>query len=64
MAFAVFEDPIADRFRVLFRFTARKARLGGGAQISTDKFPRVVYAAAVSLKRVLDLSDLGASPTG
>jgi len=44
--------------------TARKARLGGTAQISTDKYPRVVYAVAVDLKRVLDLSALGASKAG
>ena len=42
--------------------TARKARLGG-AQITTDKYPRVVYAVAVSLKRTLDLSALGSSQT-
>lgn len=42
--------------------TARKTRLGGAAQISTDKYPRVVYAVAVNLKRVLDLSALGATP--
>jgi hypothetical protein len=44
--------------------TARKARLGGAAQISTDKYPRVVYAVTVNLKRVLDLSALGASQAG
>jgi RES domain-containing protein len=43
--------------------TARKARLGGAAQISTDKYPRVVYAVAVNLKRTLDLSALGSSQT-
>jgi RES domain-containing protein len=41
--------------------TARKARLGGTAQITTDKYPRVVYAVAVNLKRTLDLSALGSS---
>ena len=41
--------------------TARKARLGGAAQISTDKYPRVVYAVALSLKRTLELSALGSS---
>jgi RES domain-containing protein len=41
--------------------TARKARLGGGAQISTSKYPRVVYAVAVSLDRALDLSELSSS---
>jgi len=44
--------------------TARKARLGGAAQISTDKYPRVVYAVALSLKRALDLSALGSSQAG
>ena len=44
--------------------TARKARLGGAAQISTDKYPRVVYAVFVDLERVLDLSSLGASQPG
>jgi RES domain-containing protein len=43
--------------------TARKARLGGAAQISTDKYPRVVYAVAVNLKTTLDLSALGSSQT-
>lgn len=38
--------------------TARKARLGGATQISTDTYPRVVYAVAVNLKQVLDLSAL------
>lgn len=44
--------------------TARKARLGGAAQISTDKYPRVVYAVAVNLKRALDLSALKSSQAG
>ena len=44
--------------------TARKARLGGAAQISTDKYPRVVYAVAVNLKRALDLPALGSSQAG
>lgn len=44
--------------------TARKARLGGAAQISTDKYPRVVYAVVVELKRALDLSTLGSSQAG
>jgi RES domain-containing protein len=43
--------------------TARKARLGGAAQIRADKYPRVVYAVAVNLKRTLDLSALGSSQT-
>lgn len=41
--------------------TARKARLGGAAQISISKYPRVVYAVAVNLDRTLDLSDLRSS---
>ncbi len=41
--------------------TARKARLGGVGQISTDKYPRVVYAVAVVLKKALNLSTLGSS---
>lgn len=44
--------------------TARKARLGGAAQITTDKYPRIVYAITVDLKRTLDLSTLGASVVG
>lgn len=41
--------------------TARKSRLGGVGQISIDKYPRVVYAVAVDLKKALDLSALGSS---
>ena len=41
--------------------TARKARLGGVGQISTDKYPRVVYAVGVVLKKALNLSALGSS---
>jgi RES domain-containing protein len=41
--------------------TARKSRLGGVGQISIDKYPRVVYAIAVDLKKALDLSTLGSS---
>jgi RES domain-containing protein len=41
--------------------TARKARLGGVGQISTDKYPRVVYAVAAALKKALNLSALGSS---
>lgn len=44
--------------------TARKSRLGGTAQISTGKYPRVVYAVAVDLQKTLDLSDLGISLVG
>ena len=36
--------------------TARKARLGGNAQISLDKYPRIVFSVAVTLKKVVDLS--------
>lgn len=41
--------------------TARKSRLGGGGQISVEKYPRVVYAVAVDLTKALDLSSLGSS---
>ncbi len=41
--------------------TARKSRLGGAGQISIDKYPRVVYAVAVDLKKTLSLSTLGSS---
>ena len=41
--------------------TARKSRLGGVGQISIDKYPRVVYAVGVDLKKALDLSTLGSS---
>ena len=41
--------------------TARKSRLGGVGQISIDKYPRVVYAIAVDLKKTLSLSTLGSS---
>jgi RES domain-containing protein len=44
--------------------TARKSRLGGAAQISIGKYPRVVYAVAVDLQKTLDLSDLGISRAG
>jgi hypothetical protein len=42
--------------------TARKTRLGGAAQITIAKYPRVVYAVSVKLERVLDLSGLPSSP--
>jgi RES domain-containing protein len=42
--------------------TARKARLGGASQITLSKYPRVVYAVSVKLKRVLDLTAVHASP--
>jgi RES domain-containing protein len=41
--------------------TARKSRLGGVGQISIDKYPRVVYAVAVDLKKALSLTTLGSS---
>ena len=41
--------------------TARKSKLGGAGQISIDKYPRVVYAVAVDLKKALDLSAIGSS---
>ena len=41
--------------------TARKSRLGGVGQISVDKYPRVVFAVAVNLKKALSLSTLGSS---
>ena len=41
--------------------TARKSRLGGVGQISVDKYPRVVYAVAVDLKKALSLPTLGSS---
>ena len=41
--------------------TARKSRLGGVGQISVEKYPRVVYAVAVDLKKSLNLSTLGSS---
>jgi RES domain-containing protein len=41
--------------------TARKARLGGAAQITIAKYPRVVYAVSVKLERVLDLTTVPVS---
>jgi hypothetical protein len=38
---------------------ARKRRLGGSAQITLEKYPRIVFDVAVSLERVLDLSKRG-----
>lgn len=35
---------------------ARKKRLGGSAQITLDKYPRIVFGVTVSLERVLDLA--------
>lgn len=42
---------------------ARKRRLGGSAQITLDKYPRIVFGVAVSLHRVLDLSKRGLPKT-
>ena len=44
--------------------TARKSRLGGAAQINTAKYPRIVFAVAVALNRVLRLDDLKSSEPG
>jgi RES domain-containing protein len=44
--------------------TARKSRLGGAAQISTAKYPRVIFAVAVVLDRLLRLDDLKSSVVG
>ena len=41
--------------------TERKKRLGGEALINTEKYPRIVYAIAVNLDRVLRLNDLASS---
>ena len=37
--------------------TARKARLGGSSQITTSKYPRIVFRVSFDLKRVLDFSE-------
>ena len=39
--------------------TARKSRLGGSAQISIAKYPRIVFAVTTKLQRVLRLDNLG-----
>ncbi len=44
--------------------TERKSRLGGSAQISTAKYPRIVYAVEAKLQRVVRLNNLGASEPG
>lgn len=44
--------------------TERKSRLGGSAQISLEKYPRIVYAVGVKLQRVVRLNDLGISAPG
>jgi hypothetical protein len=41
--------------------TASKARLSAVSQISTDRYPRVVYLVAMNLKKTLNLATLGSS---
>jgi RES domain-containing protein len=36
--------------------TARKERLGGAAQISLDKYPRIVFTVEFTLQKVADLT--------
>jgi len=38
---------------------ARKQRLGGNAQITIDKYPRIIFGVSVSLERVLDFTKRG-----
>ena len=38
---------------------SRKQRLGGNAQITLDKYPRIVFGVSVSLERVLDFTKRG-----
>jgi len=38
---------------------ARKLRLGGNAQITLNKYPRIVFGVSVSLERVLDFTKRG-----
>jgi RES domain-containing protein len=40
----------------------RKQRLGGNAQITLDKYPRIVFGVSVSLDRVLDFTKKGLPP--
>ena len=44
--------------------TARKSRLGSSAQISTAKYPRIVFTVTTKLQRVLRLDDLESSSPG
>lgn len=44
--------------------TARKPRVGGSAQISTAKYPRIVFAVTSKLLSVLRLDDLRSSAPG
>jgi RES domain-containing protein len=39
--------------------TARKARLGGAAQISLTDYPRLMYVVSIEAKRCLDLRKIG-----
>ena len=41
---------------------ARKQRLGGNAQITLEKYPRIVFGVSVSLERVLDFTKRGLPP--
>ncbi len=41
---------------------ARKQRLGSSAQITLDKYPRIVFGVSVSLERVLDFTRRGLPP--
>jgi RES domain len=53
-------DPMAESdSAVSEEVLARKQRLGGSAQITLDKYPRIVFGVAVSLDRGLDLSKRG-----
>jgi RES domain-containing protein len=42
---------------------ARKQRLGGNAQITLEKYPRIVFGVSVSLERVLDFTKRGLPKT-
>jgi hypothetical protein len=50
--------------RLSFDDRPRKSRLGGSAQISTAKYPRIVFAVTTKLQRVLRLDDLRSSGPG
>ncbi|HVU46732.1 MAG TPA: hypothetical protein VHD85_11435 [Terracidiphilus sp.] len=49
---------MADAITLSAKITARKSRLGVAGQISIDKYPQVVYAVAVDLKKALSLTTL------
>jgi RES domain len=40
----------------LTKYIARKARLGGAAQISLDKYPRIVFTVEFTLQKTVDLT--------